>query len=33
VLHFEMMARVAARCRGMRAQVLEHVYQYGAFGS
>jgi hypothetical protein len=28
-----MMARLAVRCRAMRAQVLEHVYQYGAFGS
>ncbi len=33
VRHFEMMTRLAARCRAMRAQVLEHSYQYSAFGS
>lgn len=33
VRHFEMMARLAVRCRAMGAQVLEHVYQYSAFGS
>ena len=33
VRHFEMMARLAARCRAVRAQVLEHVYQYSASGS
>ena len=33
VRHFEMMARIAARCREMGAQALEHVYQHSAFGS
>ena len=33
VRHFEMMARLARRCREMDAQILEHVYQYSAFGS
>ena len=33
VRHFEMMARVARRCRGMQAQILEHVYQHSAGGS
>jgi hypothetical protein len=28
-----MMARVAGRCRAMRAQILEHAYHYNAFGS
>ena len=33
VRHFEMMARLARRCRGMQAQILEHVYQHSADGS